>query len=148
MTVLDEIKTDLADLKTMFSNFLNGKYQIPKPDRRLSMLEVAEVIGWFFGVSIEDMKSDCRDGHIMKARHMARYIMLTEFHYTVPQVSDFIKCTRATTYNTIYRTQNWLSTDRNFKKLYQFCMEEIARKSKDTYNVDNKNTDVIQQPAQ
>ncbi len=145
MNKLDEINSKVSDLRLMLKDFMSGKYLKPKPRRRLSMLEVAEVVGKFFDVTVKQMRSDCRHGDIMKARHMARYIMQTEFHYTPRQVSAFIKCHRTTTYNTIHKTENWLALDNKFKQLYQFIMEEINQKSENSYSVDNYSKSIKQQ---
>jgi len=130
MNKLEQIDKTVTEIKSMLEKLINEKNYSSSIDRRLSMTEVAEVVGSFFGVSLKMMRSDSREGHIMRARHMARYIMIIDFYYTSEQVAQFIKCHRTTSYNTIHRTENWIEVDAKYRKLYKFVMEEIAKKSK------------------
>jgi len=131
MNKLEEIDKNVTEIKSMLENFIKGKNSALLIGRRLSMDEVAEAVGDFFNVSLNLMRSDSREGHIMKARHLTKYIMLTEFHYTPKQIGEFIKCNRTSVYPTIHRTNNWIEVDDKYRKLHRLVMEEIAKKSKE-----------------
>ena len=100
MNKLEQIDKKVTEIKSMLENFIDERNSTLVIDRRLSMDEVAEVVGGFFDVSLKMLRSDSREGHIMKARHLTKYIMLTEFHYTPKQIGDFIKCNRTSVYPT------------------------------------------------
>ena len=132
MNKLEQIDKNVTDIKSMLEDLINKKNSALSINRRLSMAEVAETVGGFFGVSLNLMRSDSREGHIMKARHLAKYIMSTEFYYTPKQIGEFIKCHRTSVYPTIHRTNNWIEVDDKYRKLHRFVMEEIVKKSKET----------------
>ena len=92
MNKLEQIDGEIKEIKSMLENLITEKRDILAIGRRLSMGEVAEVVCVFFGVSLKLMRSDSREGHIMKARHVAKYIMSVEFHYTPEQIGKFIQC--------------------------------------------------------
>ena len=131
MNKLEQIDRNVTKIKSMLEDLINEKHSALVIDRRLSMDEVAKVVGGFFDVSLKMLRSDSREGHIMKARHLTKYIMLTEFHYTPKQIGDFIKCNRTSVYPTLHRTNNWIEVDDKYRKLHRLVMEEIAKKSKE-----------------
>lgn len=131
MNKIDEIDAKLAEIMSMLEDVINNKHT-PTINRILSMDEIADVVGSYFGVSLKQMRSDSREGHIMKARHMAKHIMSEEFYYTPMQIGKFINCSRTSVYPTIYRVNNWLDVDAKYKKLYGFVMGEISEKSRKT----------------
>jgi chromosomal replication initiation ATPase DnaA len=128
MNKLEQIDKNVSEIKSMLEAFINDKNQL-QINRRLSMDEISEVVGSFFDISLKMVRSNSRDGHIMAARHMSKYIMATYFHYTSYQISRFIKCHRTSVNATVRRIDGLIAVDVQYKKLYQDVMKEIAKKA-------------------
>jgi len=130
MSELTNIRDDVAEIKEMVTKLVNGNSEYRRPERRLGIPEVAEVVAWFLNTKVADMQSETRILHICRARQIAVYICVYEFMHTHGEVAAFFNIDRTSTYHAIKKLTNVMEYDRKYKKLYKFCMDEIIKCSK------------------
>ena len=129
MNPIDEMRSDIREIKKILKGYIDGTYTVPKPSRRLTRVEIARVVSKFFNISVRQLKSDKRIDTIILARHISKYIMAKEFFYSNSEVAEYMNCKRANIYNSLTKVEGWMETDDRFRRAYKFCIEEVVRVS-------------------